>query len=51
MKSISDTLILAGYCVDEKDLVMNILAGLPAEYDAAITSILSQNSNENLTIQ
>ena len=41
LKSISDALYLTGYQVEEEDLIMNLLVGLPFEHDAIINTIAS----------
>ena len=51
IKSISDALYLTGYQVEEEDLIMNLLVGLPFEHDAIINTIASWEKVDALTFQ
>ncbi|POO02337.1 hypothetical protein TorRG33x02_021210 [Trema orientale] len=46
MESFVDALALGGYNVENDELIMCILTGLPSNYDATVTAILSLVAEE-----
>lgn len=51
MQSFVDDLALGGYYVNNDELVMCILTGLPSDYDATVIAILSRNISDEMSIQ
>ena len=51
IENISDALYLADYQVEEEDLIMNLVVGLPFEYNAIVAAITSRGKNDDLTLR
>ena len=51
LKDISDSLAMAGSAVSDEDFIMQLLNGLPLEYDAVVANINSRDSIELEEVQ